>query len=223
MAKHQMKLDWYKQRPAARMTHEQFVHEVASLGIGLLKDDQDIGQARKAKLTYGAGMAGLRGVTYFDKWLNSKTEQAHFVEICAHGEESPVQLAGTTLHELGHVIAGTKAGHGKEWTAACRRLGLRRIRAAGADYSMAMFVPSIREKINALILRLNDGRPNNPTGLRGRPCSMGIGTRGGKSRGVGSGSRLRKYTCQCGQILRASTDTLDATHNVCGTLFSLVK
>jgi hypothetical protein len=224
MARHQLKLDWKRPRPAPKMTHEQFVHSVAALGVELLKDEADKAQAARTKLTYGAGMAGLRGVTYFDKWLNNKAEQAHFVEICAHGEENPVQLAGTTLHELGHVLAGFQAGHGKEWHASCHKLGLRAIRAAGTHYSMAMFHPAIRGRISSLIERLNDGQPATAgKGLvKPRVCTMGIGTRGGKSRGVGSGSRLRKYVCQCGQILRASTDDLDATHNTCGTLFSMV-
>jgi hypothetical protein len=52
-----------------------------------------------------------------------------------------------------------------------------------------------------------------------KPCGAGIGTRGGKSRGIGSGSRLRKYVCDCGQIIRAACDDLDATHNECKSAF----
>lgn len=210
-----------------RLTHEAFVQRVAALGVSMLSYD-DAETARKAKITYGAGAGtGARGVTYFNRWLNDKAEQAHFVEICAMGESNPVQLAGTTLHELGHVLAGFQAGHGKDWHASCRKLGLRAIRAAGTHYLPAMFHPRIRAQIAELIGQLGDGRPMSaiygaavPTG---KPCSAGIGTRGGKSRGVGSGSRLRKYTCACGQILRASTDELDATHNPCGTKFTLAR
>lgn len=224
MARHQLKLARRQKHTVEhKLTHEQFVHSVAQLGVELLKDETDKTQVAKIKLTYGAGLAGLRGVTYFDKWLNDKAEQAHFVEICAHGEENSVQLAGTTLHELGHVLAGFQAGHGKEWHVSCRKLGLRAIRAAGTSYCMAMFAPSIRSAIAILIERLNDGYPSQAGQGVPRPCTMGIGTRGGKSRGAGSGSRLRKYVCQCGQILRASTDDLDATHNPCGTLFAMVK
>ena len=211
------------------LTHEEYIHEVAKLGIARLNDEQAITAAR-AKLTYGAGKRGLRGVTYFNQWLHSDEEQHAFVEICSFGEESPVQVAGTTLHELGHVIAGHKAGHGKDWHAACEALGLRRIKAAGTHYQLAMFEPSIRFQISDLITRLESSRPANShnalgmfTGLMGnvKPCSMGIGTRGGKSRGTGSGSRLRKYVCGCNQIIRASTDTLNATHNECNTAFAL--
>lgn len=222
--RHQLKLNWHHKRVVNRkLTHEQFVHEIAALGVGLLAEEEKA-KARASKLTYGAGNAGLRGVTYFNRWLNDKNEQQHFVEICANGEESPVQLAGTTLHELGHVVAGTTAGHKKEWHQACDRLGLRAIKAAGTSYTLAMFSPTIRGQVAALIERLGDGKPNGHGQINvrnPRPCSAGIGTRGGKSRGVGSGSRMLKYQCSCGQIIRAATAELDATHNVCGTLFKL--
>lgn len=205
-----------------KLTHEGFVHAVAQLGIARLAEEEQA-QAKRMKLAYGAGERGLRGITYYDRWKSDKDEMLAFVEVCAHGEENPVQLAGTTLHELGHVLAGPKAGHDKEWKLACERLGLRRIKAAGTAYQLAMFHPEIREQVATLITRLSDGRPHVPE-LMGlvkiRPCSQGIGTRGGKSRGVGSGSRLRKYVCaHCGQILRASTDELRATHDDDGGRF----
>ncbi len=211
------------------LTHEQFVHEVAKLGIDMLEHDEDKSKARLSKLTYGAGQRGLRGVTYFNRWLNDKNEQAHFVEICANGEESPVQLAGTTLHELGHVVAGFEAGHKKEWHCACDKLGLRAIKAAGTSYQLAMFHPAIRAHVAALIERLNDGRPNgagNGVVAKPKPCSAGIGTRGGTSRGVGSGSRLRKWVCACEPkpiIARVSSDEFIATCGRCSSAFVLAE
>lgn len=208
------------------LTHEQFIKQVAQLGIARLDTERQL-VANKAKLTYGAGSPGLRGVTYFDTWLHSDKDQSAFVEICAMGEQNPVQLAGTTLHELGHVIAGSGAGHSKIWKNACAALGLRRIDAAGTAYKLAMFVPDIRSEIAALVAKLEGAKPVNmvygatPGKFQPKPCSMGIGTRGGTSRGIGSGSRLRKYTCQCGQIIRAGTDALEAVHKPCGGLFTL--
>jgi hypothetical protein len=223
VAKHQLSLSKGWKRPysganaaSQGLSHEAFVRAVAELGIGLLADEEKQA-AGKAKIAYGAGQAGLRGITYFQRWLDNKDEQIAFVEVCAHGEENPVQLAGTTLHEMGHVLAGPMAGHDKAWKLACERLGLRRIKAAGTAYTLSMFDSRIRSQVAELIIRINDGSPHIP-GLVGlqkiRPCSQGIGVRGGKSRGAGSGSRLRKYVCaHCGQILRASTDTLRATHD----------
>ena len=210
------------------LTHEQFIKSVATLGITrLAAEDQAV--VSRAKLTYGAGRPGLRGVTYFDKWLNSDKDQSAFIEICAMGEQNPVQLAGTTLHELGHVLAGLGAGHSKVWKCACEGLGLRRIEAAGTNYQLAMFAADIREKVAGLIDKLEGAKPVN--GVYGapisqakpKPCSMGIGTRGGTSRGVGSGSRLRKYVCECEPpvIIRAGRSNLDCTCNGCKGLFKL--
>jgi hypothetical protein len=206
------------------LTHEQFIAEVANAAISLVPHEER-SDLLNAKLTYGAGKSGLRGITYYDKWLTSDDEKAAFVEICSFGESSPVQLAGTTIHELGHVLAGFKAGHSKQWKCACEGLGLRRLQAAGTEYKLAMFHPDIRATIVSLIERLEPAKPGQghfaPTGPQ-KPCSAGTGSRGGVSRGVGSGSRLRKYVCACTppQIIRASTDTLDCTCNKCASSFT---
>lgn len=230
MARRQLKLAFRprrldeKQAQGKHLTHEQFVHEVAKLGISML-GSEDAAVARKSKLTYGAGQAGLRGVTYFNKWLANADEQHHFVEICANGEEHPVQLAGTTLHELGHVLAGWEAGHKKGWHEACQKLGLRSVKAAGTMYVPAMFHPRIRARIMELIDRLSDGKPTMArAGVVPKPCSAGIGTRGGTSRGAGSGSRLRKWVCACHPkpvIARVASDDFDATCNRCSGPFTL--
>lgn len=233
MARHQLKLGWAHKRidakQARHLTHEQFVHEVAKLGIGLLAEE-DAALARKSRIAYGMGARmGARGVTYFNNWLDNKAEVQHFVEICANGEENPVQLAGTTLHELGHVLAGWEAGHKKPWHEACDKLGLRAIKAAGTSYLPAMFDPRIRAQIAELIERLSDGKPNgqgfgNYKPTAPKPCSAGIGTRGGTSRGVGSGSRLRKWVCCCAPkpvIARVASDNFEATCNRCNGAFTL--
>jgi hypothetical protein len=80
----------------------------------------------------------------------------------------------------------------------------------------------VRCKIAALD-KPDDGEPAELFPFKARnhmkPCMAGIGTRGGKSRGKGSGSRLRKFQCSCGQIVRASCDELPALHLPCGTGF----
>lgn len=208
------------------MNHEQFIHAVRDAAIGYLAvtNPEAADKVSKAKVVYGVGAPHLRGVTIYSRWKPNGGDDAQpIVEICAFGEESLLQVAGTTIHELGHVLAPIGAGHDKQWKAACESLGLRCIRAAGTRYTWAMFAPAIRARLAEL--GVTDGAPVNgalAVGGKARkpgPCTAGIGTRGGKSRGTGSGSRLRKYVADCGQIIRASTDTLDATCNCCDSHF----
>lgn len=219
----------------ALTTHEAFVSAVAATAIEYAKRNrhisaEELDTLNSIKLVYGAGQAGLRGVTYYHKW-NNKSGQAPapFVEVCAFGQESWVQVAGTTIHELGHVLAGFTAGHDKEWKRACERLGIRRVKAAGTAYCLAMFAPEVRATI-ARMAKPDEGEPvetllTGPRGGAPKGCVMGIGTRGGKSRGAGSGSRLRLFECECVPPikLRAARDELDATCNCCDNLFHFVK
>lgn len=213
------------------LTHEDYIKAVAHLAIGRLGEEA-AQQASAARLVYGAGQRGLRGVTYFNRWIDGDESKA-FVEVCGFGEESPIQLAGTTIHELGHVLAGPGAGHGKAWKEACEALGLRRIKAAGTQYMAAMLAPDIREEIAHLAEHLEGARPAGSVGVGGidvlapwagtkvRPCSHGIGSRGGKSRGAGSGSRMRKYVCDCEQpvIVRVARDDFHAHCDICTHAF----
>lgn len=216
-------------------THEQFVHAVRDASLAFAHQhsalsEEMIAKLRTVKMIYGRGARGLRGQTVYNAWKHTHACEEHpatdLIEICALGEESWVQLAGTTIHELGHALAGWGAGHSKEWKEACKVLGLRRVHAAGTQYELANFDPRIR-MILAGLPKPSDGNPHNglvgairhTKGATARVCTAGIGTKGGTSRGTGSGSRLRKYVCSHGQIIRASTDTLDATCNVCGGKF----
>jgi|SRR5215471_5616499 len=217
------------------LTHEQFVHRVRDLAVARLPEGEDKTRLETAKLVYGLGAPGLRGVTVFGTWQNGTKhtdgtpKPEDFIEVCAAGEENRVQLAGTTVHELAHCLAGHKAGHSKEWKDACAKLGLRNAMAAGHRYHMAGFEPKLREQIAGL--DIVDGKP--AFGLLGtggilipvkpRPCSLGYGTRGGRSRGRGSGSRQRKWVCQCAprpQIVRAATNDLRAHCDVCHCAFT---
>lgn len=208
----------------ATVTHEQFIHGVRDAAVRRL-DDAERAAAMSAKLVYGAGEGtGRRGVTFYGAWQADKDQP--LCEVCAFGEDSPIQIAGTTLHELGHVLAGIGKGHGPEWKAACERLGLQFVRAAGTRYSPACFAPDVRLAIGALPAP-TDGKPQSagtyangtPLQLKLRPCTAGVGAKGGKSRGVGSGSRLRKFVCDCGVIARVARDEFAATCNLCNTTF----
>lgn len=204
------------------LTHEQFCHAVrdAILATATL-DVAETARIAGAKMVYGIGDGGYRGVCHYQAW-----DKEHcMVEIAATGEESATQLAGTTTHELGHVLAGHGAGHGPEWRAACARLGLNDAKATGHVYTQEGF----SAPLGAIIATLgepNDGKPSFGHGFSPvtlgtvKPCPMGRGTRGGKSRGKGSGSRLRLWICGHGQKVRVASDKFDATCNVCSTPFT---
>lgn len=217
------------------MKHEEFIKQVRDIVAAHVSDASVRNRLFAAKLVYGIGDGSYRGICYFGAWNGSHgnhgTDQTacELVEVAASGEESPVQLAGTTIHELGHVLAGHAAGHRKEWVKACAFLGLRAVKAAGTRYTMAHFSPAIRAEI-AKLAKLSDGSPvfgaasNNYIGLppmKLKPCPLGIGTMGGKSRGKGSGSRLRKFICGCEKpvIARVAAEGFNATCNVCNQAF----
>ena len=208
-------------------THETYVQEVRRLAIerGLESGQIQPEEAAKlaaVKLVYGTGYrAGYRGATFFGTWANGTDTPTDTIEIAAFAEESWLQLAGTTIHEMAHALAGHGSGHNDTWKGLCSRLGLRRAKAAGMRYSLAALDPVLRARVYALAQSLTDGSPQasqggDGTGLAGflgilggatgRPCSAGIGTRGGKSRGVGSGSRLLKVACEtCGMVARVTS------------------
>lgn len=209
------------------VTHEAYLFQIRELAIAKVEDPALRLRLQAAKLVYGSGMAGTRGVTFYSAW--KKDEATDFVEVCATGEESDVQLAGTTIHELAHVLAGPGSGHGPKWKAACAVLGLIQAEAAGQSYAPEHFEPALWTEISKLPVP-TDGGPVFQTGQRlpggatvkPRPCPMGIGTRGGKSRGTGSGSRLRLWVCQCATPVkvRVASDDFRATCNRCDSAFT---
>lgn len=224
-------------------THEQYVQAVREAILtyatanGTITEDQ-AATLRTTKLVYGVGGSGARGTTYFRTWLNG-VGTVDTVEIAAMVQESYVQLAGTTLHELAHVLAGPSAGHGTDWKDAAVSLGFtKRPAAAGQCYYLAMFTPWLRHQVYRLAATIGDGTPGflallaggagapvvgtTPVAVRPpRPCSAGTGTRGGTSRGTGSGSRLRLWQCECDRPVkvRVASDDFRATCDRCGTAF----
>lgn len=219
-------------------SHEQYVSDVVRAVLHRLP-----AAARRSfppcRVTYGAGPSGARGVTYYGAWRASpraKTSQAiPLIAICATGQSSLLQLCGTIVHELGHVLAGLSAGHGPEWHAACQTLGLggpglAPLRAAGTDYTWEHFAPDLRATLQA-IPAPRDGAPApliSPSGAplaKPRPCGAAWGSRGGKSRGTGSGSRLLKWICSCErpQVVRHAGRDLAAICPRCSSAFTLVE
>jgi hypothetical protein len=217
-----------------KTTREQWIHQVRGLAVALVTSESSRERLLAAKLVYGAGSSGVRGVCYYGAWQGGHTEAVEFIEVAATGEESLVQLAGTTVHETAHVLAGHGAGHGPVWKAACKALGLVHAEAAGQSYSPDHFEPSLWTSIDALPVP-TDGKPvfrsmGFGAGLplaKPRRCPMGVGSRGGRSRGTGSGSRMRLYVCACTpdreagitNKVRVAADNWQATCGRCGSEF----
>ena len=75
--------------------------------------------------------------------------------------------------------------------------------AAGQVCHLAMIDQKVRRSVHEFAQRIGDGRPEFRTfaipalPTKPRPCSAGAGTRGGTSRGKGSGSLMRLWECAC--------------------------
>lgn len=213
-----------KAEPVVETTHETFVQAVRAAVVSRVNSETERARLLGAKLVYGAARS-VRGRCFPGAWKNGETHD--FLEISACNEESFVQLAGTTIHELGHSLAGAGAGHGRAWKKACAVLGLRAAEASGQAYAPDHFEASVWAAIERLP-HPSDGRPQFQAFSRAprtRPCPLGIGTRGGTSRGIGSGSRMRLYVCGCpegtiGRKVRVASDVWDATCNTCGIRYA---
>jgi hypothetical protein len=217
-------------------THEEFIQQVRDIVVAdaLRRETITADEATKlshTKLVYGLGDGSYRGVCHYQAWQNG-VGAVDAVEIAATAEESWVQLAGTTIHELGHVLAGSGAGHSNDWKDAAVRLGFqKRPAAAGQRYTLSLIRFRIRHEVYALAEAIADGRPEFATFGLGlgwllktlRPCSQGTGTRGGTSRGKGSGSRLRLWECKCTPKpvkVRIASDDFAAHCDTCGSAFA---
>ena len=226
------------------LTHEEFCHAIRRLAVGRIHEEVTTNLLLGAKLTYGVGSGSYRGMCHYGAW-HAAGQSTALIEIAATGEESAIQLAGTTIHETAHVLAGPSAGHGAEWKAACRRLGLGGpgrdglALAEGQDYLPVHFASDILPGIMGLG-EPSDGLPQFGrrgawapvvgghgrlwTGGTGGACPMGRGVRGGKSFGPGSG-RLRLWECPGDEThkpvkVRVASDDFKATCDRCGKPFA---
>jgi hypothetical protein len=214
-----------------QFSHEEHLHAVRDILASRLNEAERIKLLATA-LIYGAGRPSVFGTCFYSRW---KREQVHdVIEISAFNEECLEQLWITLAHESGHVIAGHEAGHGPEWKAAAKRLGLLRPVAAG---------PARIEDLDPKLIRVlrqipvpQDGSPitgstsvirtgTTSGSASGATCPLGVGTQGGTSRGPGSGSRLRLYMCECERSVRVrvASDEFRAHCDLCGSKFQRVN
>jgi hypothetical protein len=209
------------------LAHEEYLHAVRDVLVARLNEAERI-RVLGTELLYGAGRPSVFGTCFYNRW---KREQTHdVIEISAFNEESVEQLWETVAHELAHAVAGYQAGHGPDWKAAARRLGLRRPAASGPAG-----IEDLDPELTKVLRRIpvpQDGRPVTSstsvirTGITsGSTCPLGIGTQGGTSRGPGSGSRLRLYMCECERPVRVrvASDDFMARCLVCESEFQRIN
>jgi len=191
---------------AKTITHEAYIAAIWAIirkRPALTKEDR--AAMDKTRLSYGVNpTGGTRGVTWKDGWnhnVGGKPKIGMMICLHADGQESLCQLAGTTLHEAAHVIAGLDCGHDGVWKSACARVGLPAA-VNGTAYSWDKFDPAVAKAIQRLKAP-NDGWPvldeeTKQAFAAGKvkPCGAGHGTRGGTSRGKGAGSRHYRYICE---------------------------
>ena len=196
-------------------THDAYIADVARLAIRHVgRDSEEAAIIRSVRLAYGDGEHGTMGITRFDMWKDAEGKSRHWCAVCATCQpDGAFLLAETVLHELGHAVAGRMAAHGDDWRKVCAKLGLI---DAKATYSHGD-KPAFSERMAAWLAALpepNEGKPTRgaPAPASGgggplgpivpviRPCGAGIGTKGGKSRGPGSGTRNVAHACGCRTI-----------------------
>lgn len=211
------------------ITHEQYLQAVREIAIERLPlgcDEREL--LRRAKLVYGRGQGGMRGVTCYDQWANTehgdsddrgakKHGLVELIEICASGEENHVQLAGTVLHELAHVLAGHEAGHKADWKSWCKVLGIPGAKAKDTSYDGEGVWD---EDVLKAVLELEqptDGKPN------AGGVTMRIGKGGCATGQKKQNARLRLWECSCTPKpvkLRVASDELNAMCMTCGEMFT---
>jgi len=229
-----------KAKPTRFRTHDAYIADVARLACrhpGSTEPDRIA--ISKVRLAYGDGEAGVMGVTRFNLWKGPDGERQHWCAVCATCQpEGSFLLAETVLHELGHAIAGQLGAHGPLWKAACERLGLADAKATYAHGDKPVFSAWMAAQL-AKLKEPTEGRPDRAAGpVLGpplppgalppiRPCGAGVGTKGGKSRGPGSGTRNALHVCGgCKPPVKVraavSKRPLSATCDHCKTSFSRV-
>ena len=83
--------------------------------------------------------APLRYVDFMHKGLRGTTTDNG--EMTVTQSQNALQLAGTILHEMAHVLVGVQQDHNENWHDAGHHLGLTTIEAKGQDYKPDHFDP----------------------------------------------------------------------------------
>lgn len=126
------------------------------------------------KIAYGNSPSGVLGQCHLAKWSGPKGATFPLVTVSAIYQESPVQLAITILHELGHVLAEQRAytravedakgtdtkpnaahvrcGHDSKWEQGAKDIGLSVPKATytTGDAAWTQIAPGLSESIQSI-------------------------------------------------------------------------
>ena len=188
------------------VTHEDYLAAVTRAVCATCPATADA--LNQVHLVFGAGPRRRGLSTLHRVWGGGEAvDPLPLVEIAAIGGLSPAETCHVLLHELAHVLA-PEGGHGAAWRHAARQVGLVRPRATPDVGELADW-NAISPALCAVLQAIPPPTEPAPAEFfedRHRlPCGAGYGTRGGTSRGKGSGSRYLKVVCRhpgCGYQVR---------------------
>ena len=168
----------------------------------------------EVQLAFGTGSRRRTVGAQHRVWsVGTAHEPLPLVEIAAIGALAPAATCHVVLHELAHVLA-QGFGHGRVWRYAARQVGLLNPRAwpdAGELAAWTAIAPVLRAKLQRIPEPTEPAPADFSEDWDRRPCGAGYGSRGGTSRGAGSGSRYLKVVCQvpgCGYQVRITSKWL---------------
>ena len=190
------------------VTHEDYLAAITRAVCAAFPATADA--LKQVHLVFGAGPRRRGLSTLHRVWGGGEAvDPLPLVEIAAIGGLPPLETCHVLLHELAHVLT-PEAGHGKAWRHAARQVGLVRPRAtpdAGELADWHAISPALRPALQAIPLPTEPPPAEFFEDRHRLPCGAGYGTRGGTSRGAGSGSRYLKVICQqpgCGYQVRVT-------------------
>ena len=190
------------------VTHEDYLAAIAAAVCEQFPATADA--LSQVHLVFGSGPRRRGLSTLHRAWGGGEAvDPLPLVEIAAIGGLSPAETCHVVLHELAHILA-PGMGHGKVWRHAARQVGLVRPRAAPDAGELAdwnAISPALCTVLQAIPVPTEPAPAEYWYDWQRRPCGAGYGSRGGSSRGEGSGSRYLKATCQqpgCGYQVRVT-------------------
>ena len=188
------------------VTHEDYLVAVTAAVCG--QYPATAAALSEVRLVFGTGPRRRALDPLHRVWNGGEAvEPLPLVEIAAIGALRPAETCHVVLHELAHVLA-PGFGHGKEWRYAARQVGLLRPRArpdVGELADWSAISPAIRPALQAIPEPTERAPAEYFADWHRQGCSAGYGSRGGTSRGEGSGSRYLKAVCEhpgCGYQVR---------------------